>query len=178
MEQIKRDKNIRLEDGRAAVLSTVRLPGGKFETMLYTNDPARDEIARYQYDTREDALFWFPEIRKQYHVPELTGRYKKLSEDLKAAIAYGLEHMGMDDGGTSNFDAPTIRLPGWDEKKVGAAARAAGSGCFVWDLWGSKSYVFSIRGAGQGYTRTNAAEAARDYLKSLGYDAGMYYQMD
>lgn len=110
--------------------------------------------------------------------PALKGKYKKLAEDLKAAISYGLEHQGTDDGGTSNFDAPTLSLPGWNKKLVEAAAEAAGCGCFVWNLWGSKSYVFSIRGTGQGYTRTKAAEAAKDYLKGLGYDAGMYYQMD
>lgn len=110
-------------------------------------------------------------------MPELAGKYKKLADDLKAALAYGLEHMGTDDGGTSNFDAPTLTLPDWDKKLVEAAARAAGVDCFEWELWDSKSYVFTILGVGQGYTRTYASEAMSHYLKKLGYEAGMYYQM-
>ena len=111
-------------------------------------------------------------------MPELAGKYNKLADDLKAALAYGLEHMGTDDGGTSNFDAPTLTLPDWDKKLVEAAARAAGVDCFEWELWDSKAYVFTILGVGQGYTRTYAAEAMSHYLKKLGYEAGMYYQMD
>jgi len=42
--QIKRDENIRLADGRSATLSTVLLPDGWYETMLFTNDPAMEEI--------------------------------------------------------------------------------------------------------------------------------------
>ena len=86
--------------------------------------------------------------------------------------------MGDDDGGTCNFDAPTLFLTGWDKKLVEAAAKTAGVGCFEWTSLCSETYVFSVRGAGQGYTRTKAAEAMSRYLKDHGYDAGMYYQMD
>ena len=89
---------------------------------------------------------------------------------------YGREHQGTDDGGTSNFDAPTIHLRGWSRKNVEAAAAAAGGSCSFWNLCGS--YIFPVPGTGQGNTRTAAAEAAGDYLKELGYDTGMYYQMD
>lgn len=61
---------------------------------------------------------------------------------------------------------------------VKAAAKTAGIGCFSWDSFSKCCYVFSIPGVGQGYTRTNAAEAMKDYLEGLGYDAGMYYQAD
>lgn len=178
MVQIKRDEHIRLADGRSATLSAVQLSNGAYETMLLPNGGRGEEIISYQSTSAEDALYFFSEIKEKYHVPELTGKYKKLADDLIAALAYGLAHMGSDDGGTSNFDAPTLTLPGWRKELVEAAAKTAGVGCFEWTLWSSKAYVFTIRGTGQGYTRTNAAEAMSGYLKEQGYDAGMYYQMD
>lgn len=176
--QIKRDENIRLADGRSATLSTVRLPDGGYETMLFTNDPAMEEITVHRCADESDALYWFDQIKRMYHTPELTGRYKKLAEDLKAAIAYGLARMGNDDGGTSNFDSPTLYLPGWKEELVEIAARAAGTACSIWKPGRTAFFVFAVPGAGQGYTRTKVAEAIRDHLEGLGYDAGMYYQMD
>ena len=124
------------------------------------------------------ACAFFDHMRERYHVPELTGRYKKLAEDLKEALAYGLEHAGTDDGGTCNFDSPTLYLPRWNRKKVEAAAKTAGVGCCMWSSFSKSCYVFSVPGVGQGYTRTNAAEAMKDFLKDRGYEAGMYYQMD
>ena len=176
--QIKRDEHIRLADGRGATLSAVQLSDRAYETMLLLNDGSGEEITSCQSTSEEDAVYFFNEIKEKYHVPELTGQYKKLAEDLKAAHAYGLAHMGSDDGGTCNFDAPALTLPGWDKKLVEAAARSAGVGCFVWALWNDTTYVFSVRGVGQGYTRTKAAEAMSRYLKEQGYEAGMYYQMD
>lgn len=174
--QIKRDEHIRLADGHSATLSAVQLSDKKFETMLLLNDGSGEEIISYQSTSEADAAAFFKEIRDEYHVPELTGKYKKLADDLKAAHAYGLAHMGNDDGGTCNFDAPALFLTGWNKKLVEAAAKAAGVGCFEWEFF--KACVFTVRGAGQGYTRTKAAEAMCQYLKEQGYEAGMYYQMD
>lgn len=174
--QIKRDDHIRLADGRNAILSAVQFSDGVYETMLLLNDGSGEEIISYQSTSAEDAVSFFNEIRDEYHVPDLTGKYKKLADDLKAAHTYGLAHMGDDDGGTCNFDAPALFLTGWNKRLVEAAAKTAGVGCFEWELL--KAYVFTVRGAGQGYTRTKAAEAMCQYLKEQGYEAGMYYQMD
>lgn len=168
--QIKRDEHIRLADGRSATLSAVQLSDKKFETMLLLNDGSGEEIVSYQSTSKEDAVYFFNEIKDKYHVPELTGKYKKLADDLKAALAYGLEHMGTDDGGTSNFDVPSLTLPGWKKKLVEAVARTAGVVCFEWKLWNSKTYAFSVHGTGQGDTRTNAAEAMSRYLEEQGND--------
>lgn len=176
--QVKRDEHIRLADGRTATLSAVQFPDGVYEVMLLPNGGEGEEITSYQSSSLEDVLCCFEEIKEKYHVPELTEQYKKLADDLKAALVYGLERKGTDDGGTSNFDAPTIRLPEWDKQLVKAAAKAAGVICSEWTLWGDGSYVFSVPGVGQGYTRTKAAEAMSQYLREKGYDAGMYYQMD
>lgn len=178
IEVLKRDENIRLFDGRAATLSAVQLPDGSCEVLLCTNDAQKEEVAGRACRSMQEAMYCYQEIHERYHFPELSGQYQKLAEDLQAALAYGLERAGTDDGGTSNFDAPTLHLPGWDQKMVEQAAKQAGIFCSVWEAVSESYYIFSVPGVGQGYTRTNAAEAMRDYLRDKGYDAGVYYQMD
>ena len=167
-----------LADGKPAVLSTVELEHGVFETMLASKDFA-DEYAVIRSDSEAQAISDFKRIRKLFHVAPLYGKYAELAEALKKAHADGLiASYGVDDGGTCNFDAPTITLKGWPEAKVKQAAKVAGVGCFVWNLWGSKRYVFSVPVAAQANARTVAAEAMCKSLKAAGYDAGMYYQAD
>lgn len=108
----------------------------------------------------------------------LKGKYAKLAQDLREALEYGKTMAGDDDGGTSNFDSPTIELTRWNKDLVEQAAREAGLSCSGWVFSGVKRYIFSVPGVGQGYTRTNAAEAMSLFLRERGYDAGMYYQMD
>lgn len=175
---IKQDEHIHLVDGRSATLTAVQFSDSTCQVTLLTNDSKGEQITSYRCSSVDDALYFFDEIKEQYHIPELTGKYQKLADDLKAALAYGLNHKGTDDGGTSNVDAPTISLPGWDTALVMAAAKLAGLRFFEWELGSSKAYVFSVPGVGQGYTRTYAAEAISHYLKKQGYDAGMYYQMN
>lgn len=179
-KSIKRDEAIQLADGWIMTLDAAKLGDGKYEVMLL-NPRTGQEIDSARTSTEADAIIQFDHLKRLYHhsEPILKGRYKKLAEHLKAALAYGLERAGDDDGGTSNFDASSISLSRWEQKKVEAAAKTAGLGYFVWNLWGSKSYVFPIqRGVGQGNTRTRAAEAMRKYLKDLGYDATIYCQVD
>lgn len=185
-ESIKRDEAIRLNNGRIYTLDAAKIGTNEYEVMLF-NPRTGEEIDSAKTSTEADAILQFDRLRRMYHRPApaadapvvLKGRYKKLADDLKGALAYGLEHKGNDDGGTCNFDAPSLHLPGWEKKKVEAAAKEAGLGCFVWNLWGHKSYVFSIqKGVGQGYARTKAAEAMQEYLKRLGYEGMTYCQAD
>lgn len=151
IESIKRDEAIRLSNGRIYTLDAAKLGEGKYEVMLL-GPKTGEEVDSAQTSTEADAIFQFDRLKKMYHHPAPAA----------AALVYGLEHKGDDDGGTCNFDAPSLHLPGWEKKKVESAAKEAGLGCFVWNLWGHKSYVFSIQmGVGQGYTRTKAAEASR-----------------
>lgn len=175
--QIKKEL-IRLEDGREAILSAAQIGANKYEVMLHRDGLEMEEFHTAQCSTERTAMSIFQEMKEQYHTPVLTGRYQKLADDLKAALQYGLEHAGEDDGGTCNFDSPTLYLPRWKRQLVETAAKAAGLGCFVWKAFSKNAYVFSVPGVGQGYTRTNAAEAMSQFLGGLGYDAGMYYQMD
>ena len=112
---------------------------------------------------------------------ELTGKYAKLRNDLKIALLAGksAERANPEDGGTCNFDSPTLILPRWRKALVKQAAKEAGSNCFEWKSFGvSGEFVFSTLTGGQGNARTRNAEAVKNMLKTMGYDASMYYQMD
>lgn len=148
-----------------------------YEVMVMTEDG--DEIEVETVDNLDIAIRIFNSYCEEFGAAPLTGKYKKLKEDLIKAVAAGEVAITLDpeDGGTCNLDAATIKLPRWNRKKVEQAAREAGTGAWLWELWGSRSYVLTARG-GQANARTRYAEAMRDSLKAAGYEAGMYYAMD
>lgn len=173
-----RFKCITLSNGQDAVLSTVELKPGLYETIMASPDYSF-VYTQLRTTDKAQAIADFKHLRKQYHVEPLTGKYADLAKDLEAAVAHGLEvAANVEDGGTCNFDAVALDLRGWKRDKVEQAAKAAGVGCSTWTLFGSKKYVFSIRSRYQGNARTKAAEAMAEALKLSGYDAGMYYQAD
>ena len=109
----------------------------------------------------------------------LPAKYAKLATDLAHAHAVALaDSANVDDGGTCNFDSPTLRLPRWNKAHVQEAARVAGVGCFSWTGWGSPEWVICPRVPGQANRRTKCAERMHEVLTELGYDSGLYYQMD
>lgn len=169
---------ITMTDGTRAVLSTAEISPGLYETMLASPDYSTEyEVLR----TTEEAqsIGDFKHLKKLYSAEKLTGRYLELSKALKSAAAHGLEvAANTHDSGTCNTDAVCLYLPRWSRKKVEQAAKAAGVGCFIWNLYGDKSFVFPLLCGYQGNARTKAAEAMRDALKAAGYKVGMYYQMD
>ncbi|MBO5953426.1 MAG: hypothetical protein J6Q53_04805 [Oscillospiraceae bacterium] len=170
--------NITLANGSAAILSTSEIHPGEYETMLASPDFGTEYKVMRAW-SEESALDDHKWLKKQYHVAPLSGKYLQLSKDLaEAARKAEVIATILEDSGTCNFDSCTLYLKGWNQSKVEQAARAAGVGCFVWNLWGSKSFVFPLRIAAQGDPNTVAAEAMRDCLTGKGYSAGMYYQMD
>lgn len=170
--------NITLVDGKTAILSTVELGGGVFETLLASPDFGT-EYKQLRTSDEAQALSDFKHLFKAYHVAPLTGKYAKLAEDLKSAACEAVKvAQATEDGGTCNMDSVCIKLPGWCRAKVEQAAKTADVGCFVWNLWGIKQYVFPVRVGAQANARTAAAEAMRDSLRASGYDAEMYYQTD
>lgn len=101
-------------------------------------------------------------------------KYTKLTQDLKAAAEVASPLADTDDGGTCNFDSAVLYLPRWVAQKTNQAIQAAG-------LRGwrhSDGYILSVPVPRQGNARTRQAEAMRDYMRDLGYQTGMYYQMD
>lgn len=104
-------------------------------------------------------------------------KYIKLTEDLIEAYNEAWEqHKNDDDGGTCNFDSPTISLEGYSSKKLEPAIRAAGFYTWKWKFGGT-SYVIGT-GGGQGNRRTSIAEDVCRIMKDKGYKMGMYYAMD
>ena len=169
---------ITLADGKTAILSTVEIERGYFETMLASPDFAI-EYAVLHSSNEAQAIGDFNHLRKAFHVAPLNGKYAELAEALKKAAADGvIAAYGEDDGGTCNFDSPTLTLKGWSKEKVEQAAKVAGLSCFVWNCYGTKNYVFSVPISAQANARTIAAEAMCKSLKAAGYEAWMYYQAD
>ena len=177
MKNIK-TSHIIMKDGTTAVLSTAEIYPGEYETMLASPDFS-EEYAVIRATFEAQALADHKHLRKKYHNAPLTGKYAKLAEDL-AAAAREAEKLAsiLEDGGSCNFDSCKLYLPGWNVKKVEQAARSAGVGCFVWNLWGSKSFVFPLRISAQGDARSYAAEVMQKHMAARGYDAGVYYQLD
>lgn len=176
MKQIKRTK-VTMQDGTSAILSTVEIFPGEYETMLLA--PDGDEIAQRRTTSERQAIADFNHLRRQYDCKPLSGRYATLAADLRAAAESALAAAAkVDDGGTCNFDAVSVTLRGWCSDKVEQAAKAAGVGFFIWNLYGNKSFVFPLRCGHQSNARTQAAEAMCDALRAAEYDASMYYAMD
>lgn len=110
---------------------------------------------------------------------ELKGKYTKLRDDL-LAVYLETEHIEQtEDGGTCNFDAPTLDLPRWSAEKIKQAVKEAGGSAWKW-TWGNHvmGWVVSPRSSGQANRRSRRAEAISTAMKARGYDAGMYYAMD
>lgn len=170
-------------NGHPVTVSTVRLldkPGEVYETMILRRNGA-DEWCRHSYD-KADALAAHKMAVKICTETEesrpLTGKYAKLAEDLRKAAATAEAYRHHEDGGTCNFDAPSLCLPRWSFREIERAAKAAGLGVFAWKVGNHTRYVFSVPIPGQGNRRTEAADAMTRELEALGYDALTYYQMD
>lgn len=185
-ESIKREEYTL--KGRRVVLDTARLSPGEYETMLFHSSDWL-EIDSATAATEAEALAQHAKIRAAYppdaerptSAPApLTGKYAKLRDDLKAALAEGraAEDASPEDGGTCNFDSPALDLPRWNAAKIQQAAKEAGSGCFIWSPFGSRLFVFRPNTHAQGNARNCNAEAVSAALRRMGYDAFCYYQMD
>ena len=86
------------------------------------------------------------------------------------------KYINVDDGGSSNWDTPVLQLGSeWTDEILSRA----------FELTGLRPYrinksTIHVLGAveGQGIRRTAMAEAFRDCMRSLGYEAYVYYQTD
>ena len=145
------------------------------------------ELACRKAETFSEAEQIYKHLLKEYPESEksLSGKYAKLRDHLIIALAAGrtAETMYMNkhdnfDGGTCNFDSPTLTLARWNSKLVEQAAQEAGTHAWKWNCYGNIEFVFTPHTHAQGLARTVNAEAMQTALKELGYAAGMYYQMD
>ena len=170
-------------NGRRVILDACELASNHYETILLY--PNGHEITSRTARTEADAIADFDELLTAYPADTkpaapkpLTGKYAKLRDDLRKVYEIGKAAAAqVDDGGTCNFDAPSISLPRWQSAKVKQACKEAGCGCFEWKSFGRR-WVISFRIAGQAYKRETAAEAMTKALAGMGYDALTYCAID
>lgn len=137
------------------------------------------ELEMQTVRTIQEARDIYADYLKKY--PEspapLTGKYKKLADDLKTAIEAGqvAEAKNPEDGGACNFDATLAHLPRWNEKKVIQAAKEAGT-----TAWKYKPGLFIINPItnGQANARSRNEETVTSKLSELGYQTTDYCCMD
>lgn len=142
-----------------------------------------DELDIATFSNKNDAIKCFNQFIAKYpeDTKKLSGKYAKLRDDLRTALEAGrqAQKQNPEDGGSCNFDSASINLPRWRSALVEQAAAEAGTRCFDWSLFGSRRYVFiPDHGGAQGNARSRNAEAMTAALRSMGYDAMDYSQMD
>ena len=172
------NKGVRIPN---ATIDTCKL-GEKYETMCYKGGIEYAVEISFTIEDAEkaynDMLATFTKAPTKPVDRPLTGKYKKLRDDLKIALEIARRADKGEDGGTCNFDAPAIILPRWIEKKVIQAAKEAGTSAFKWDGFGQTKYVFGTPTHAQGNRNTRVAEAMESALSSLGYETFLYQAMD
>lgn len=102
----------------------------------------------------------------------------KISEAIKKAAEAANQFKDSEDGGTCNFDSCFLRAPRMNKYKAESIERMSGVHCYLMD---SKLYgrVLMIGiGTGQANRNTRMAEAAKNTLQGLGFNVGMWYQVD
>jgi hypothetical protein len=100
---------------------------------------------------------------------------ERIQKAVTEATAYAWKFCDYDDGGTCNFDACYISVPGMRED---TAAKINGVSMFNTRWHGRTLHLNGT--LGQGMRRTKMAEAQKEFLTTNYPDLkiGMYYQMD
>lgn len=108
-------------------------------------------------------------------------KYEALKKALERAKIIAEQSATADDGGTCNFDSPTLdyRAMGMSKQKAIETIKSVGLSCYDWTC-GRMVFGLVIVGMtkGQGYCRTAMAEAFCKSLQADGIKSSMYYQMD
>lgn len=167
-------------EDKQVVIDAAYIGNGRIEVMKFRKRDGEelDSFTTYDLSVAENIYNKMVKEHTKQEAP-LTGKYAKLRDDLKAAIAAGYTAAAaVEDTGTCNLDAASLSLPRWNQKLVEQAAKEAGTSCFSWHLFGSKRFVFCTPNVGQARKNEEAAEAMTKILESLGYDAFCYQQMD
>ena len=171
--------------GSPVVIDTAELSPGEFETVVLHSSGR--VIACIESGSLSDARKAYHKLLDQYTKKPaepapvvLTGKYAKLRDDLREALAAGraAEQADSEDGGTCNFDSAALSLPRWRKSLIEQAAKEAGTVCFEWDLYQCKHFVFCPDTRCQANARSRNAEAMTAALRRMGYDAMDYSQMD
>lgn len=174
-EKSFQDTIIRLADGKSARLEINILSDGTFESTIITETPVQEKIISRKFKDQECAIDFFEYLKENRHVPNLTGKYKKMATDLEQAKVYAQGQIE-DGNGSSYFDSVFIYLPKWQKKMVINAAKSVGLDCSKHER--TSRYVFSIPRSGNCSQQTRTSEIMSDFLKNIGYNAGVFYMLD
>ena len=165
------------------ICSVAEVEPGKFEAI--TMRPHGDELEIFQSRNEQDAVAVYWQMVERYgkaaDLASLTPQMRELvaALDQAAQEAHAAREANDEDGGTCNFDAPALDLPGWRPQDVELVARAAGTTVFAWRLYKTRRWVFGVpHPCGQGNLRSRMAEAMTRSLAANGYAATEYCQMD
>lgn len=169
--------------GNQITIDAAELSPGCFEVAVLRSDGL--DIENKQAASRKDAEKIYNDLFRRYVLPKkpltpLSGKYAQLRDDLKKALEAGraAENADPEDGGACNHDSASLALPRWSAAKVEQAAKEAGISCFTWSLFGSRRFVFTPDTRSYANARSRNAEAMTAALRSMGYDAMDYCQMD
>ena len=151
---------------------------GEYETMAML--PNGDDLACIRTADAQSATEAHISILRSYMAQELLRIVDAITEAQRVAQE---RHVGTEDGGTCNFDAPALFLPDLQPYEVEAIATAAQCHVFQWETSKKRPhyryFVFSTPyNSGQGNRNTRMAETMADVLRDLGYDSTVYYQID
>ena len=168
--------------GKQVIIDTA-LIGNDYETMvLYPGGECLDEAHNATEAAAIEAhtAFITKYILDDGLLPDvkLSGKYLRLVDDLKAAAEAAGAFADHDDGGTSNLDCLMLSFPRYEEIKIKAAAKRAGLTVSAGRCMKQKIYRIMPPHGGQGYRRTKQAEAMAEVMRSRGYEASVWYQMD
>jgi hypothetical protein len=167
-----------LDNGKRAIVDATQIDPSSNDIEVMVMYPNGEEIESAICEESDVAEVVFNSFVQKY-TGKPCGKYLTLAENLKAAAAYALEKVkDIPDTGTCNLDATALKLPRWNEQRVEHAAKYAGIGCFTWDCYGNKRFVFTTPNVGQAYRNEKAAEFMGEYLTAKGYDVMQYCQMD
>lgn len=174
-------------NGKNIIIDLAKIPGmiEKYEVIaMYARNYGDFDCATFNTlqeaaEAYEGMLKKYPEDKAPKAPTPLTGKYAKLRDDLIVALEASKAADIGEDGGTCNFDAPSLYLPRWIESKVKQAAEEAGTTCFKWELYGGARYVFNPKSSGQANRRCRASKAMMQSLQAAGYtDVLEYCAMD
>ena len=100
----------------------------------------------------------------------------ELREALRKAISESYIYSTVEDGGTSNFDTPILRLSKkWSKAEIKEAFLSTG----LYPEIENDNTIYILRACqGQGFRRTAMAEAFRDSLRNSGFTSYVDYRTD
>lgn len=196
IEEVLKSERIRMPGGNGATLQAVKYSDGEYDCILMEDGDSKvqNSIQKGYIETPEECLELLDSEKDWLDCPEPTGKYKKISDDLRDAVSFAIKTARKYDYGTctnetlekSEYDVDedqeiralaAIYLPGMDEDLLRNAMREAGTDLnhYVLDKWATFSEIVMC------YTNDLAVALACGFMAARGYKvnmvrSGTYYE--